>query len=90
VIGDDVLGGGVLGLTGGLVIGVCGGIVIGDFDDMGTADGFNVDGVKVCGRIVGEAVVGLPVGDVVLTTCLMIRSFKSYERTDRVASLNVA
>ena len=88
MIGDDVLGGGVLGLTGGLVIGVCGGIVIGDFDDIGTT-GFNVDGAKVCGRIVGEAVVGLPVGDL-LTGCLMIRSFKSYERTDIVASLNVA
>ena len=88
MIGDDVLGGGVLGLTGGLVIAVCGDIVIGDFDDMGTATGFNVDGAKVCGRIVGEAVVGLPVGVVVLTTC--VRSFKSYERTDRVASLNVA
>jgi hypothetical protein len=68
----------------------CGDIVIGDFDDMGTATGFDVDGAKVCGRIVGEAVVGLPVGDFVLTGYLVIRSFKSYVRTDRVASLNVA
>ena len=72
------------------MIGVCGGIVIGDFDDIGTATGFNVDGAKVCGRIVGEAVVGRPVGDFELTGCLMIRSFKSYVRTDSVASLNVA
>ena len=71
------------------MIGTTGDIVIGDFDDMGTATGFNVDGAKVCGRIVGEAVVGLPVGDV-LTGCLVIRSSKSYVRTDRVASLNVA